>query len=259
VPEGDDVHHAAALLDAALRGKQLAKTDFRVPRFATTDLSGHVVVDVVARGKHILHHTDGGFTVHTHFAMDGAWHRYAPGERWRLPSHMARAVIATSDVETVGFRLAIVEVIASADEVSIVGHLGPDPLGSGWDLDEAARRMLSEPSRAIGEALIDQRNVAGWGNVYKSEMLFVRGAHPWTQVAEVDELRALLDLGRRMIVANLNRPRTTTGDTRPGARLYVYGRGGQPCRRCGTPIQRRNQGPQLTERVTFWCPTCQPA
>src|SRR5919204_1181413 len=166
MPEGDTVFREAARLHAALAGERLLATDFRVPRFATVDLAGQAVREVLARGKPLLLGTDGDLTVHSHFAMDGAWHLYRPGERWRGPQFQVRAVLRTRPWVAVGFRLAICELLPTAREREVVGHLGPDVLGPDWDPAEAARRLRAEAARAIGSALLDQRNLAGVGNIW---------------------------------------------------------------------------------------------
>ena len=137
----------------------------------------------------------------------------------------------------------------------MTGYLGPDLLGPDWDAGEAARRLREDPDRTAGEALLDQRNLAGIGNVYKSEILFLRGIRPWRPVGKIKDVDALVSLAHRMLDANKDRvERVTTGVPRRGQQVWVYGRKGQPCRRCGTPIRQA----ELGERVTYWCPSCQP-
>jgi endonuclease-8 len=259
MPEGDTVLVAAARLHAALAGERMLRTDFRVPAFATTDLSGQVVKEVLARGKHLLLRTDAGLTIHTHFRMDGRWDLVRPVARIGGRAHEIRCVLTTERWVAVGRRLPVVEVLPTAEEARIVGHLGPDVLGPDWDAEEAVRRLASRPERPIGEALIDQRVMAGPGNVYKSEVCFLRGVDPWAPAGEVRDLPALVALTKRVMEANRTTgAQVTTGDTRPGRSRWVYGRGGEPCRRCGTPIRRGEQGPDGEERVTYWCPSCQP-
>ena len=258
MPEGDTVHLAAARLRAALEGRVLARTDFRVPRYATLDLSGRRVESVAARGKHLLFRLEGDVTVHTHLEMDGTWHLYRPEARWREPGFEARVVLATEDRSAVGFRLPVIEVLPTAEEGRVVGHLGPDPLGPDWDAAEAVRRLGADPARPIGEALLDQRLIAGLGNVYKSEICFLRGLDPLTPVAEVPDLPRLVDLAARLLGANRSTGnQNTTGDTRPGRGRWVYGRVGKPCLRCGDMIRRAEQHGPGGPRVTFWCPRCQ--
>jgi len=259
MPEGDTVFLAATRMHTALAGQRLVATDFRVPRFATADLSGQVVREVAARGKHLLLRTDAGTTLHTHFKMEGTWHLYRPKERWRGPDFQVRAVLRTDPWVAVGFRLAICELLPTSGEHEVVGHLGPDVLGPDWDPAEALRRLRADPARAIGTALLDQRAIAGPGNVYKSEVCFLRGVDPWTPVGEVADLEGMVDLLKRLMEANRTTgSQITTGDTRPGRTNWVATRTGRPCRRCGTPIRKADQPSYDGERVTYWCPTCQP-
>ena len=256
MPEGDTVFRTARRLDAALAGAEVTRFDLRVPRFATLDLTGQRVHAVVPRGKHLLARI-GDSTLHSHLRMDGAWFVYRQGEKWRHPAFKVRAVVGTADREAVGVDIAEIEVVPTRDEEQLVGYLGPDPLAEDWDATEAVRR-LSADARAIHVALLDQRNVAGFGNEYAAELLFLRGVLPTTPTPEVD-VAALLDLGARTIRANRDRRnRTFTGIDRPGQGTWVYGRAGRPCRRCGTLIRRGEQGADPTrERITFWCPVCQ--
>jgi formamidopyrimidine-DNA glycosylase len=260
MPEGDTVLVAATRLHAALAGERLLASDLRVPRFATADLSGQTVDEVAARGKHLLLRTDAGVTLHSHLKMEGAWHLYRPAERWRGPDFQVRVVLRTQAWVAVGFRLGIVELLPTAREHEAVGHLGPDVLGADWDAAEALRRLLADPDRAIGAALLDQRVMAGPGNIYKCELCFLRGVDPWTPVGQVDDPAGMVDLLKRLMEANRTSGRQiTTGDTRPGRSHWVAGRHGKPCRRCGTPIRKANQqGGADADRVTWWCPTCQP-
>lgn len=256
MPEGDTVFRTAKRLDEALVGAEVARFDLRVPRFATLDLTGQPIVSSIARGKHLLLRI-GDSTLHSHLRMDGAWLVYRAGEKWRHPAFKVRAIVGTAQREAVGIDLAEIEVVPTRDEDELVGYLGPDPLGPDWDAAEAARRV-SVDSRSIHVALLDQRNVAGFGNEYAAELLFLRGVLPTTPAPEVD-VAALLDLGVRTIRVNRDRRhRTFTGVDRPGQGTWVYGRAGKPCRRCGTLIMRGELGADPTrERITFWCPVCQ--
>jgi formamidopyrimidine-DNA glycosylase len=258
VPEGDTVFLAATRLRAALAGQTLTRTDFRVPRFATVSFAGRAVDDVTSHGKHLLFRIGGGVTLHTHYKMAGSWHLYRPGERWQGPDWQVRALLETAAWIAVGFRLAVVELVETAREHEVVGHLGPDPLGPGWDATDALRRLTADPQRPIGELLLDQRVIAGPGNVWKSELCFLRGIDPWTPVGRVSRPERLVALVKQLFEANRTTgSQITTGDTRPGRTHWVYGRGGRPCLRCGTPIRVRQ--PREPERVTYWCPACQPA
>lgn len=256
VPEGDTVYRTAQRLHEALAGTEVTVFDMRVPQVATVDLRGETVHEVIPRGKHLLHHI-GAYTLHSHLKMEGEWHVYRRGDRWRKPAFKARAIVGNIEWETVGFDLAMIDIVPSRDDDSLVGYLGPDPLRDDWDAAEAARRIGAD-ARALHVALLDQRNIAGLGNVYANEVCFVRGILPTTPASETDAA-AVVDLGARMIRANRDRPvRTFTGDTRPGKERWVYGRKGRPCRRCATPIRSDEVGANvLSERVIYWCPVCQ--
>jgi endonuclease VIII len=257
MPEGDVVWYTARRLGAALAGRALTRSDFRVPRLATADLTGDVVTETVSHGKHLLIRTRGGLTVHTHLRMDGTW-RVRPAAEPVKDSHRIRLVLANDDWQAVGYQLGVVELIRTRDEAQVTGHLGPDLLGPDWDCAEAVRRLSAEPDRAIGEALLDQRNLAGIGNLYATEMLFLRGVSPWQPVGDVADLDALVELGRQLLEANKERiGQVTTGSWRRGEETWAYGRAGGPCRRCGARISRAEQGDPGEERVRFWCPHCQ--
>ena len=249
MPEGDTAHRTARRLNQVLAGHALTRAELRVPRYATADLVGLRVREVRAVGKHILH-SIGGLTLHTHLKMEGQWHAYRPREKWRRPVFRARAILATDQWQTVGFDLGIVELLR--DERDAVGHLGPDPLGE-WDPDEAVRR-LTHDTRPAHVALLDQTNVAGLGNIYANELLFLRGVDPREPLRGI---RDIVDLGARALHSNVNRPvRTFTGVR--GHDTWVYGRAGLPCRKCGTIIRETALGPDPTrQRRVFWCPGCQ--
>jgi endonuclease-8 len=259
VPEGDTVWLAAQRLRDALAGRVLTTSDFRVPQLATTDLTGRQVLDVVPRGKHLLTRIEGGLTLHTHFRMDGTWHLYRPGSGWRGgPDFQVRVVLANEEWVAVGYRLPVVELLQTTEEGRAVGHLGPDVLGPDWDPDEAVRRLLLDPDREIGMALLDQRNLAGVGNLYRVEMLFLRGLTPWLLVGDVPDLPALVQNGRRLMLANRGRiEQSTTGSLRRGEMHWVFERQGRPCRRCGTRVLSAQQGEPPQVRLTYWCPSCQ--
>jgi endonuclease-8 len=267
VPEGDTVWRAARSLDRALSGHVLTATDFRVPALATTDLSGQVVEGTLARGKHLLTRIGADHTLHTHLKMEGSWHLYRPGSRWRRPAHEARVVLRTEGWHAVGFALGIVELLARDDEASAVAHLGPDLLGPDWSADEAQRRLTASCAPGdgtgpptIGAALLDQRNLAGLGTVYMSETLFVAGISPLREVSEVaEQLPRIVDVAHRLIRANRENPRqVTTGVDRRGHEHWVYLRTGKPCRRCGRRVETGLVGRPGRERRTYWCPHCQP-
>lgn len=260
MPEGDTVFRTARVLHRAFAGRRLTASDLRLPQLAVADLAGWTVTESVSRGKHLLlrmRPPDDGraMTLHSHLGMDGSWRVYAVGERWQARSrHLIRVVLRTADTIAVGYQLQQVALVPTEDEKHLVAHLGPDPLASDWDPAEAVAR-LSRRRTTVGEALRNQRNLAGIGNVYCSELLFLRGVWPWTPVHQVGDLPALVSLAQRLLAANRTRPvRTTTGSLRRGQTAYVYGRAGAPCRRCGTTITVDEQG----DRLTYWCPSCQP-
>jgi endonuclease-8 len=261
MPEGDIVWLTCRRLHAALAGCELTRSEFRVPRLATVDLRGVAVCEVVPRGKHQLLRLSGGLTLHTHLQMDGAWRVFKPGSRWSGgPAHEIRAILGVDHATAVGYRLPVLEVIKTSREDEVVGHLGPDLLGPDWDVAIAVQRLRADPDRSIGEALLDQRNLAGIGTVYRAETLFLQGIHPRSPVAVVSDLRRLAERARSLMRANLGSfDQITTGDRRPGRTHWVYGRAGQPCRRCGTLIRSETFDPDGQERLSYWCPYCQPS
>ncbi|MEU6477881.1 DNA-formamidopyrimidine glycosylase family protein [Streptomyces sp. NPDC047017] len=259
MPEGDTVWQAAKRLRDALAGKALTRSDFRVPKYATVDLAGRTVLDCVARGKHLLTRFEGGLTLHSHLRMEGAWKVYGSGERWKGgPAHQIRAVLTTADRAAVGYRLPVLELLRTTEEERAVGHLGPDLLGPDWDPALALANLLADPARPLGEALLDQRNLAGIGNVYKSELCFLLGVTPWLPVGALPADRAAETpaLAQRLLEVNRDRTvRRTTGLR--GQDLFVYGRAPRPCLRCGTSVRVADQGDGSQERPTYWCPSCQ--
>jgi endonuclease-8 len=257
MPEGDTVRRSARALDRALKGRTLIRTDFRVPQLATTDLGGSIVVGVESRGKHMLTRFDDGRTLHTHFKMEGSWHLYRQGERWRGPGWQVRVVLETDPFVAVGFRLAIVELVKTKEEGKVVGHLGPDILDANWDSKEAASGLRADPQLEIGEALFDQRNVSGIGNLYVNETLYLKGIHPDAKVEDVSDLEGVLDLARRLMAPNVEYDvQTTTGSKFKSEVHWVFERPGHLCRRCNTPIEVSRQG--RYSRLVYWCPSCQP-
>lgn len=262
MPEGDTVYRAAAKLDRALTGHRLTLTDFRVPGYATWDLTGGTVIRTLSRGKHLLTRIDAdrAWTLHTHLKMEGSWHVYPDGEKWRRPADQVRVVLGIETRKAVGFSLGIVEIVPRHDEAALVAHLGPDLLGPDWDEERALVNLRSEPGRPINQALLDQRNLAGVGNMYMAELCFTSGVHPATPLARVGDLPRLVRRAKQMLEVNKERAiQTTTGDLRPRERMWVYRRDQSPCRRCGTPIRVEMLGEPGRERATYWCPSCQPA
>ncbi|MGB3483204.1 MAG: endonuclease VIII Nei2 [Mycobacterium sp.] len=249
MPEGDTVYRTAEKLRTALCGKTLTRCDIRVPRFATADLRGHVIDEVLARGKHLFIRV-GPASVHSHLKMDGSWQI----GRLRTPAHKVRIVLGTADSVAYGVDLGVLEILDRSADLSAVAHLGPDLLGDDWSAETAAANLMSDPDRPVAEALLDQRNLAGVGNVYANELSFVFGLRPTTAVRTVGDPLRLAARAQTMLWANRSRVnRTTTGDTHRGKDLWVYGRAGSPCRRCGTAIKTDKDG----DRVTYWCPRCQ--
>jgi endonuclease VIII len=257
MPEGDTVWLAAQRLHQSLSGQVLVSADLRVPALATVDLAGRQVLEVIPRGKHLLFRLDDARTLHTHFRMEGSWHLYRPDAPWQGgPSHQVRAVLRSEPWIAVGYRLPVVDLIPTADEHRVVGHLGPDLLGPNWDLDEALRRIRVDPDRQIADALRDQRNLAGIGNIYACESLFLCGVDPFRPVGGIDDLPAIVTTAHRLLTRNAPRPsQSTTGDERRPH--YVHGRHRRPCLRCGTAIRVREQGNAPYSRITYWCPRCQ--
>lgn len=263
MPEGDAVRRTGDRLDRALAGQTLVRSDFRVPQLATTDLAGATVQHTATHGKHLLTRlvtADGSpLTLHTHLKMEGSWRTVAPGERWPGPAADARVVLTTDRVVAVGLRLGLVELFPTAEEPAVIGHLGPDLLGP-WtdaDRDEALARLTSDPDRVLGEALLDQRVVAGIGTIWLAETCFVQGACPVGPVSAVRDPARLLARARLMLQAAMRTGRPlTTGDRRNP--VWVYRRQRQPCRRCGTTILAGEVGEAGRERTTYWCPRCQP-
>ena len=257
MPEGDTVWRSATNLNSALAGRVLTRCDIRVPAFATVDLTGETVDEVISRGKHLLMRV-GPVTLHSHLKMEGSWHIYLAGSRWYRPEWQARAILANATHTTVGFQLGRFEVIARDAESTVVGHLGPDLLGPDWDADRALANLTADPAREIGLALLDQRVMAGLGNVYRAELCYLRGILPTRPVGEVDDPARLIELAHRLIHANRDRAERTTTGSLHGQRLWVYGRGGRACLRCGTTILAGELGDDVLQlRQTWWCPNCQ--
>jgi endonuclease-8 len=279
MPEGDVVWRTASRLDQALAGRVLVHADLRWPSLATRELTGRTVHEALARGKHLLIRlsgddgsADGGseppLTLHSHLRMEGSWRidptRGAPAAVVRRQEADVRAVLANHDWTATGLRLGMLDLVATRDEDSLLGHLGPDVLGPDWDLARVLETLRTQPDRAIGEALLDQRVLAGIGTFYLAETMFLAGRTPWTPVSELtgddgaDPLTRLVERARRLLRLNRDRVgQVTTGDARPGHEAYVHGRSGQPCRRCGTTVRLARLGAAPADRVAFYCPTCQ--
>ena len=252
MPEGDTVWHTAVILRQALAGKVLTRCDIRVPRYATVDLTGQVVDEVVSRGKHLFIRV-GSVSIHSHLKMDGSW-QVNPVGRPSRAGHRIRIILQTADVQAAGVDLGVLEILDRDNDQDAVGHLGPDLLGDDWDPHTAAANLTADPNRPLAETLLDQQVMAGVGNVYCNELCFVTGYRPTTLVTAVADPLRMVQRARDMLWLNRSRwSRTTTGDTRRDRELWVYGRAGQPCRRCGTIIESDSSG----ERISFWCQSCQ--
>jgi endonuclease-8 len=274
VPEGDSIFRAARALHRALAGRTVTRFESVFAHLTnpieTQALVGQTVARVDARGKHLLMWFSGGLVLRTHMRMHGSWHIYRPGERWQRSQQDMRIVVATPDILAVAFMVPVAEFIrASAiDRAESLRDLGPDVLGTDFDSTAAVARLQKQGDMEIADALLDQRAVAGIGNVYKSETLFATRINPFTPVSRMtgEQLEAVVARAVTFMRANVTDdssgmatyrgPRRTTGRFDPGARFWVYGRAGQPCRRCGTAIARAKQGPHA--RSTYWCPHCQP-
>lgn len=273
MPEGDTIFRAARTLNRALAGHQVVRFESVLPALTRvhedTPVTGRTIESVTAAGKHVLMHFTGSLVLRTHMRMNGSWHIYRPGEKWRRPRRDMRVVVATAAFEAVGFNVPVAEflkdrALARQEDLRL---MGPDLLGGSFDAADAVRRFRERPAMAIADALLNQRVVAGAGNVYKSEVLFLCGINPFRRVDAVtdDQLHAILEMARKHLQANVIDPtaaivtyrgyRRTTGRADPSERLYVYGRARKPCRTCGTRIVVRAQGPNA--RLTYWCPACQ--
>ncbi|GAB3448204.1 Fpg/Nei family DNA glycosylase [Phycicoccus ginsengisoli] len=260
MPEGDTVWRTAHRLHQALAGEVLVLCDLRFPEIATVDLAGATTTEVVSRGKHVLHRLDTGVTVHSHLRMEGQWrveHADA-ASRWLRRADL-RAALGTSRWAALGLRLGMLEVVPTAREGDVVGHLGPDVLGPDWDPERAVANLAADP-QPIGSALLDQRNLAGVGTLWASESLFLERLNPWTAASEVprDRLTSLVErIFRLLDVSRLHAVQSSTGSRRRGDEHFVHARSGRPCRRCGGTVRVAMTGPPTRERTMFYCPTCQ--
>lgn len=260
MPEGDTVWLTARRLDQALAGRDLTVFDLRIPQLATANLRGATVREVVARGKHILIRIAPDLTLHSHLRMDGAWRIGRAGARpTGRPEHMMRVLLGNAEWWAAGYRVHDIRLVPTREEARLIGHLGPDLLGTDWNPAEAVRRLHEQAGREVAEALLDQRNLAGIGNMYKAEVLFVERVNPWTPVGEVADISRVVATAYRLLRANRDHPeQSTTGLPGRGREHWVFERAGQPCLRCRTPIARADQGEPPYQRSTYWCPSCQP-
>ena len=273
MPEGDTIHRAARTLHRALAGRTVVRFESVLPALTRvhedTPLTGQTIEGVTAQGKHLLMQFSGGETLRTHMRMNGSWHIYRVGERWQRARRDMRVVVATAQFEAVGFSIPVAEFIRSRrlPKHPELRHLGPDFIADDFDREEAIRRLTARASTPIADALLNQRVVAGIGNVYKSEVLFMCRINPFVQVGDLSrqQLECLVDTAVKLLRANVTSARApmttyigyrrTTNRDNPSERLWVYGRARSACRRCGTPIRIRKQGADA--RLTYWCPRCQ--
>lgn len=253
MPEGDSVWRAARRLDDALRDRVLVGVDLRWSRMPEVTLHGRRTLEVVPRGKHLLHRVEGGWTIHSHLRMDGSW-RVLPTASVtpRLARHPdIRAIVATDELACVGWKLGMLDLIRTEAEPTLVGHLGPDLLGPDWDENEALLRLQKRPQREVGAALLDQRNLAGLGTVWTAEPLHAQQVNPWTPVADISQqtLRSVLRSAREMLLGSITDRRHD---------MQVYGRVGRPCLWCGTTIRSESIGVPPADRTLAYCQVCQP-
>lgn len=274
MPEGDTIYRAAVVMHRALAGATVLAFESPLTRLARDaddrQLSGRRIERVESRGKYLVIRFSGGLALLTHLRMHGSWHLYRPGERWRAPRRAMRIRIVAPDWEAVGFDIPVAELHddASLLRAAHLARLGPDPLAADFDAREAVARLREAGELTIEEALLDQRCLAGVGNVLKSEVLFMAGVDPYVAAGELSDsqLTRIVDLTQRVLRDNVVAvesgrrtaragSRNTTRSADPAAKLYVYGRAGRPCRRCGEKIRHRRAGRHA--RSTYWCPTCQ--
>lgn len=263
MPEGDSVYKLARRLDRSLLGRTVVRSDLRVPRLATRDLAGRSVLEHVTHGKHLLTRFSGGATLHSHLRMDGEWSVTGRGKVLprRLQNDVRLILELDSGATAWGLRLHDLELVATDQEPSLVGHLGPDPLRGDWDPTEAVRRLRAASARPVVSALLDQRSMAGLGNLWVNELAFLMGVSPWTPIGDVDVER-LVTRAAAALRHSATTPgayQVTTGLARRGESHWVSGRARRPCLRCGTRVEMVEEVPgDAANRRTWWCPHCQP-
>lgn len=273
MPEGDTVFRAARAMHRALAGQLVTRFESVYPALTRVaddhPIVGRTIESVSAQGKHLLIAFSGDLVLRTHLRMNGSWHLYRHGVRWQRPPGDMRVLVGTADVLAIGFNVPVAEFLSSRQ---LARHpqlraLGPDLLQDPFDRGEVLRRMRARAGDPIGDVLLDQRVAAGIGNEFKSEILFLAGIEPFTPVARLtdDDLERIVTISREQLAANvMPRSKTlspalgrrTTRSLDPSAKLWVYGRGGQACRRCGAVVQGKKTG--VDARLTYWCPQCQP-
>jgi endonuclease VIII len=260
VPEGDTVWRTAQRLHRALAGEVVTVCDLRFPEVASADLRGLTTVEVVSRGKHLLHRFSAGQTLHSHLRMEGQWRieRTVDTAGW-LRRDDLRAAVGTAAWTALGLRLGMLDLLPTADEERVVGHLGPDLLAPDWDAHTAIANVSGSGS-PIGSALLDQRNLAGVGTLWASESLFLERLHPWAPAAGLESgavERLVGRVQRLMDAARSHAVQSSTGSRRAGEATYVHARSGRPCRRCGQGVRLAMIGAAPRERTMFYCPGCQ--
>jgi endonuclease-8 len=257
MPEGDTIFRTARTLHRALAGRTVTRFESVFPRLARVDsdrgVRGRLIDRVTARGKHLFIWLSGDLVLRTHLRMHGSWHIYRPGERWMRPARDMRIVLGTGEFDAVAFDVPVAELVTAREleRQPTLRDIGPDPLGDDFDATEAVRRIAARVDVEIADALLDQSAIAGIGNIWKSETLFACGVSPFARVRELhaETIDKLVSMARK-------RMRASVAESSGRNRLLVYGRGGQLCRRCGTRISVRKQGPNA--RATYWCERCQP-
>lgn len=259
MPEGDTLFRAAHTLRLALKDRNVTGFRSPLPEFRDADLIGRVVTEVEARGKNLLIHFDDGRAIYSHLRMEGSWHIYKPGVPWQKPERQARVVLETDEYIAVCFNAPTVELLTETGikRHRVLSKLGPDLLKDDFSWDETLQRLREQQDKPISEALMRQNILAGIGNVYKSEVLFLCHANPFIRVAEYSDhdLKVIVQKARELMKQNLGGKSRTTRHSLDGGRVWVYGRSDRPCRKCGTAIKMRRQGMDM--RSTYWCPKCQ--
>lgn len=279
MPEGDTIYRAARAMQKALGGQVVIGFETGLAKLASvhddSSLVGRIVEKVESRGKWLLIYFSGDLILVTHMLMSGSWHLYRTGEKWWRGIDRMRAVIRTADWQAVAFDVPIAEfhTARSLERNSQIPKLGPDVLSTGFTVEVGVERLraygLAHPEAEIAVVLLNQRVLAGLGNVYKSEVAFAAGVNPFRpmRTITVKEMETMVDVAQRYMKVNVldgsgdeimtySGNRRTTRVNNPEERLWVYGRQGQECRRCGALIMMRKQGEQA--RSTYWCPECQP-
>lgn len=275
MPEGDTIFRAARSLHKVLAGQIVTTFETAYAHLDRVDvdtpIAGRTVERCESKGKHILIYFSGDLILRTHMRMNGSWHLYRQGERWWRGPQAMRVRIDTADWVAVAFDVPVAEFVTprQLETRDPVAQLGPDLLGATFDREEAVRRIIASGARAIAMTLLDQRIVSGIGNIYKSEVLFLSGIHPETPSSAVShaQLESMMDLSRGLLRDNVIEGSSPNIQTYRNLRqlspasnhddsVWVYGRRGKPCRKCGTPIEMKKMG--LDARSTYWCPTCQP-